>query len=112
MNKLNYKELRIGNLVNVSEKPETVTGVLQFGCYFHLLYYPFNLSQIEPIKLTEEWLVKFGFKKLDKYTFVKNGFFIHRRKIGFIFNIGRKKIILNFVHLLQNMYFCTELKEL
>jgi len=32
----------------------------------------------KPIELTEEWLIKFGFKTLDKYTFVKGRFFIHK----------------------------------
>lgn len=69
---MNHKEFRPGNLVNVSGEPKEITGVLQFGMYFHLLYYPFNLSQIEPIELTKEWLVKFGFK------------FAHRANLWFI----------------------------
>lgn len=71
-----------------------------------------GLDFIIPIPLTEEWLLKFGFKKIDKYTFVRGGFFIHKRKDGIIFNIGKKKIYLEFVHTLQNMYFCIEQKEL
>lgn len=60
-----------------------------------------------PVELSEEWLKKFGFKQLDKYTWNKNGFFIHKRKEGFVFNIGKKKYIQKYVHTLQNTYFIT-----
>jgi hypothetical protein len=52
------KELRIGNLVNTINGITEVTDVLEFGinmnhdCWLH------DTQHIDPIPLTEEWLVK------------------------------------------------------
>ena len=76
------KDIRIMNICECTFKNES-------ECYY-------------PIPLTEEILLKCGFKTLDKYTFVFKGFFIHKRKRGFIY--GKNKII-KFTHKLQNLYF-------
>ena len=55
-----------------------------------------------PIPLTEEILLKCGARRIDKYTFVLLGLFIHMRKIGFVFNVGKKKIVIEHLHQLQN----------
>lgn len=122
---MNYKELRIGNLVNVSGKPETVTGILPFGCYFHLLYYPFNLSQIEPIELTKDWLLKFGFKpEKDVKIFWKIKTSQKSITLEVEPNSGRTILFDNkgikfidvkpikHVHQIQNLYFSITGKEL
>lgn len=116
MNTIQARELRIGNLVKFTEDKELYAGyhnkvnVVDFDTLKDI---EFNNSKwYDPIQLNEDWLVRFGFKKIDKYTFVLNGFFIHNRKIGFVFNVGRKKIIQKFVHTIQNTYFCIEQKEL
>lgn len=63
------------------------------------------------IPLTEEWLVKFGFKQWgDKYTFGLKGINIHHRKRGFVL---RKSVpIIKYVHQLQNLYFALTGEEL
>jgi hypothetical protein len=71
-----------------------------------------EIEKCEPVVLTEELLVKFGFKKLDKYTFVFKGVFIHLRKIGFVFNLGKKKKLIKNVHQLQNIFFSLTENEL
>jgi hypothetical protein len=66
-------------------------------------------SHVEPIPLTEEWLVKFGFKPLVKDWQIK-GLIIHARKRGFVVN--NRIPILKTVHQLQNLYFALTGEEL
>lgn len=115
-------DLRIGNWVSFLGKEKQVLGLskrnYEMGTETSGYYIetkesiPVNFIHITPIPLTEEWLFRFGFSRLDKYTFVKNGFFIHKRKSGFIFNVGRKKVPLPFVHTLQNLFYSLTGKEL
>lgn len=70
------------------------------------------LDDISGIPLTEEILLKCGARRIDKYTFVLNGLFIHMRKIGFVFNVGKKKIIIENLHTLQNLIFALTGQEL
>lgn len=108
-------ELRIGNYVQCDGKIYTI-GETDFVDVF---YY-------EPIPITEDWLVKFGFeKKYNRYSeenyFMINGFglcIVNLAKcyapatlydgIQFI----RKGINIIYVHQLQNLYFALTGKEL
>lgn len=133
---MNANELRIGNLVKINNDllPETkgqvysVYGINErFDKEFpesknvvslrhksHNARYVRTYSQfdefIEPIPLTDEWLVKFGFEKSYK-SFVKGDF-------TFITNHGlayKLTIITNlpkYVHQLQNLYFALTGEEL
>jgi len=63
------KELRLGNYVLSRGAVSTVTAILEdqvgyvksSGKGEHLIPIKF----VQPIKLTEEWLLKFGFKKIE-----------------------------------------------
>jgi hypothetical protein len=113
-------ELRIGNLVNDYQfkKPLKVTiGVLEEienGMDFY-----------EPIPLTEEWLVKFGFEEYDRMG--DNIFFAFKKEDNFKFNLHlfflelsvsfyglnwERAIKLKYVHQLQNLYFAITGEEL
>ena len=131
---MEIRELRIGNLVEMLDKvityPSGVTKKKQNGGVFEIdsihgdntirlksndMSHPnycdgsigcFGLKNIKPIPLTEEWLVKFGFKKgvkgwfktLDKnYKF--NLYLYHDSKY-------------KSVHQLQNLYFALTNEEL
>lgn len=111
---LSVNEIKHGNIINTPYGEHKVYGsspdVVQIDIDGTI--YDFDLDETQPIKLTEEWLLRFGFRQLDKYTFCKNGFFIHKRKIGFIFNVGKKKVNLPFIHTAQNLYFALTSKEL
>lgn len=64
---------------------------------------------IEPIPLTEIWLLRFGFKRFCK-DWAKNGIIIHNRKRGFVL---RKSVPdIKHVHQLQNLYFALTGAEL
>ena len=75
-----------------------------------------GVSRWEPIPLTEEWLIKFGFKRLfdkfwmKKHLLLNNGFVpmftdgnYHEEEIG---------EQLKYVHQLQNLYFALTGEEL
>ena len=70
-----------------------------------------------PLKLTEEWLLKFGF---EKDSWEDNGLVIPlmRKNIVYIdmifmeMDIEGQKIELKFVHQLQNLWFCLFGEEL
>ena len=100
------KELRIGSWV----QPEHGKSNYQITAKDIL-----DISQgrfpIEPIPLTEEWLIKFGFKQWgDKYTFGLKGINIHHRQRGFVL---RKSVpVIQYVHQLQNLYFALTGEEL
>ena len=102
--------LRIGNLVNYTNGGIfKVIGIHDFGLdvedEIEITY--MELDNFEPIPLTEEWLVKFGFKK-DKVdeTYYKNNFEImlpnfFQYKISLI-----SDSLVKHVHQLQNLYWC------
>lgn len=64
-----------------------------------------------PIPLTEEWLVKFLWRKIDKYTFSKDGWFIYNRKRGFVTGSKNREVKLVSVHDLQNWYYYNNNKK-
>lgn len=71
-------------------------------------------SNIYAIKLTEEWLIKFGIKLMPESEYTMNtydiaGFKLWRTNGKFLFN---DKIEIKYVHQLQNIYFALTNKEL
>lgn len=130
---INPQELRIGNLVEIPVLSEDDTIFTEKICAdFGFAPTHVNSSIImdcerykedwagRPIKLTEEWLLKFGFEKDEdgclcheypdsncKFYFVKD--FIQVAK-GYAAIFNYKHI--NYVHQLQNIYFALTGKEL
>ena len=106
-NKFNARELRIGNRVNIVSHADDV-GISAYGIdNFHK-----GKTEVLPIKLNEEQLLRFGFKKIgSNYEFhwlllhgnIKTG------TVDFLLNepnTGKMKVtVLNYVHQLQNLYF-------
>lgn len=81
-----------------------------------------NIGAIEPIPLTEEWLLKFGFDKTGEDDFDKTFGDIKQisirktklftsNKLGVYYNSTRITII-KYVHQLQNLYFALTGEEL
>jgi hypothetical protein len=128
-------ELRIGNFfdeINRKSRIHRPYGfVRKVGCisFFKVELYevdkPFaqqikpdmtDISNLSPIPLTEEWLLKFGFKRLNNAW---NG--PHRNDFSIWNPIGNPEFILNdtvlnprteYVHQLQNLYFALTGEEL
>jgi hypothetical protein len=67
----------------------------------------------EPIPLTEEWLLKFGFEEWDKNAWQK-GFDLSIHKIDSIFwyNNNGINVLIKYVHQLQNLCFALTGEEL
>jgi len=107
------KDLRIGNWVYLSSHKKDIGEV-------HLGFNNTNLDLFEPIELTEEWLLKFGFKIVVKNA-EKNGvlicYNIKEKTYDFVLrdSFYNKKFTvskLRHVHSLQNLYYELTKKEL
>jgi hypothetical protein len=114
-------ELRIGNYVNVPIKEqcpfridafehcsETFIKVAQEvklnGFEVHpLTWYG---GDLQPISLTEEWLLKFGFETNDVRYWQISAFRLHINRYGeWIFKVETFEQEIKYVHQLQNLYF-------
>lgn len=136
---VNANELRISNLVNFVNRTNPLKRPLQtllviqeisqihvktspFGTSLHqvLRYDEFNIKDIEPIPLTEEWVKKFLFVKDEEYdsTFnlplsAFNGFTTITIDVrAEILLLDLMEIKIKYVHQLQNLYFALTGNEL
>lgn len=69
-------------------------------------------EKIQPIPLTEEIILKFGFEKKGDFWFVKSGIKIENRNNGFSYFRYLNEIKILSVHQLQNLYFALTGEEL
>jgi len=107
-------ELRIGNYLNFFDKAFVkIVSIRKDNTYYieskkeHTTYYHV-IDAYEPIPLTEEWLLKFGFEKHLNIFINKQGWCIY-----FENGILRwQSVILEHVHQLQNLYFALTGEEL
>jgi hypothetical protein len=112
---MNANELRIGNKVlNQYGDIETITELSKIIANFETGCSTYGI--IEPIPLTEDWLIKFGFKK-NKTHFYEKGRFVYRHDFGWkILENWVKDWVgvaeIKYVHQLQNLYFALMGKEL
>jgi len=104
------EELRIGIFVNSPYDG----GVIKVNAadIFLMANGHYKEARFEPIPLTEEWLLKFGFRKISNVRYSKAGFtpLITKGKNEYYathVNYGVKS-----VHQLQNLYFVLTGKEL
>jgi hypothetical protein len=105
-------ELRIGNWVRQRESDTYIQIEQYLLCAEELCHY-------EPIPITEEWLLKFGFEKTMSWTYVKD--LVGNLKL--VYYLGEKGWSMGFksysdfpnlkyVHQLQNLYFALTGEEL
>lgn len=129
---MNTKELRIKNLVSVENRaggqsPTEILSIRPSGVTCHnynleensqLLYeIDCDCEEINPIPLTEEWLLKFGFLRDGAYYSHQNlNILAARAKIGggevFVMPNNKFANELKYVHQLQNLYFVLTGEEL
>lgn len=111
----NYKNYRIGNLVKHDNRIFKIDSIAKE--FPTLDTYEFGIgvvdwNNIEPIKLTEEWILKLGFKiynEIDLRYSKKDLFIEHRQRtfIGkkfFTHSIRGNTFRIDYVHQLQNLY--------
>ena len=90
-------DLRVGNYYNYDGSPIKLDG----GFLAMYLQNDTDLY-LEPIPLTEQWLLDFGYVKYHKIFIVEgHTIFFHNN----VFNFVKNGIILKHVHRLQNLYF-------
>jgi hypothetical protein len=71
------------------------------------------MSNVQPIPLTEEWLVKFGFKKDEYYNaIVKQPIELHVQDNIYWCDILWNSMEIKHVHQLQNLFFALTGEEL
>ena len=122
-------ELRIGNWINNTHSvtPFKVSELREKMCYYKYNETTYNsrYENIEPIPLTEEWLLKFGFEDITGVDYLLHisidfklilipvdGFYPQINKAD---DSGWQSISLNkinYVHELQNLYFALTGEEL
>ena len=115
-------ELRIGNLVKWREHILSIKSIDYESVYVELneelrilyetkhLYLP--ITEIEPVPLTEERLLKFGFEK--DVTEYNTCWFLNHVYIWFVDGeyINELDLPIKYVHQLQNLYFALKGEEL
>lgn len=104
-------ELRIGNYYNHNGEIKKVTPNIILELFEN------ERVWIEPIPITEEWLLNFGFsEKLGNWELPNFRFHINKPMNfdGFIFCEGYSVITdkIQFIHQLQNLYFALTGEEL
>lgn len=112
-------ELRIGNwvtelLVNNNSFVDTPIQLHTVGEY---VISAVNNNKVKPIKLTEEWLIKFGFES-NGIAFLKNGYIIWIQENKYVFALyeaySNNELFteIKYVHQIQNLYFALTGNEL
>lgn len=115
------KELRFGNWVEYEKGFHTITTINFNYCDSHYKgnEYRHRYTKIEPIPLTEDWLIKFGFTKVNKYSYWLDDFLcetiyinLNTRKTTIGSNEEYDINHIKHVHQLQNLYFALTGEEL
>jgi hypothetical protein len=115
-------ELRIGNLVLSKGVPVQIEEIM-WETVRHC-FGEFPIDYVEPIPLTEKWLLKFGFYETTKEHYV-SGLYTLNKPDGFYINketmcycdidyegTTNDRIKIQYVHQLQNLYFALTGEEL
>jgi len=110
------QELRIGNYVNISKE----VCKMQLVNFVEIHYTEYFFENYEPIPLTEEWLMNFGFELINNDYWqsrsleLKLHWTVNKNKMIPEFNDKRLIVGYDFkhVHQLQNLYFALTNEEL
>ena len=124
--KLTANEVRLGNyyfyhIVDKYDERGEYDEVCQIDAEDFRILENFDCPEYKPIPLDGEWLLKFGFKRVD--MMFENASMLYWRKDDFIINDERNVILFNdketmmkihceYVHTLQNLFFVLSGEEL
>ena len=98
-------ELRVNNIVIYND----VELIISEYCETIIL-----LSNLKPIELTEEWLLKFGFQSIKHNNYYLHPFTFRENKIRIGYKTSTRHLAndIKYVHQLQNLYFAIMGEEL
>lgn len=108
---MNPRELRIGNYVlEANAHLSTVTEIRKnhIVCKFGKKYYKILNEMISPVALTEEWLIKFRFERVEEslqIVYHKDFISVYKQDNIFWYDLQNSTIEIQYVHQLQNLYF-------
>ena len=113
-------ELRIGNYVYPFDDIYLVSNKTIIEDCIQVCFKDFeNTNELHPISLTEDWLLKLGFRNVSNnwYNIFANentfNVYLFENESGFRVEIVNQSIaVLNYVHELQNLYFALTKQEL
>ncbi len=112
-------DLRIGNYVNYLGEVQEVTGIDSEYVYLDTITFDYvEHDEIEPIPITEEWLLKLGFEPEEEdsaYYFSEECEYLQVVNYvdGFVFEKENTELVsLNYIHELQNLYHAITGNEL
>jgi hypothetical protein len=99
-------ELRIGNFIKgKSPEKKVYEEPVKIDEYYLTMFFN-KMMDVEPIPLTEEWLLKFGFETNDVRFWQISSFRLHINRYGeWIFKVETFEQEIKYVHQLQNLYF-------
>jgi len=110
-------ELKIGNLINSPYGVSTIYGVNKDCIQIEIVetIYDFDLDEINPIPITEEWLLDLGFTR-QPWGLTKDGLLFKDPKLdckNLVLEIGNgHRTQIKYIHELQNLYFALTGEEL
>lgn len=102
-------ELRIGNYLIYDKKQVYIAAILKDNSV--ILYDGFGMEKSTPletcryISLTEEWLLKFGFKFNGDSKFWIDKLCLHTKDNELYILYDQGRVFIQYVHQLQNLYF-------
>lgn len=112
---MDARELRLGNFFNRNGETYQVTGYDSYGVS-HIIKSCVKaestciLKSIEPIQLTKDWIIKFGFEKIRNKPGTQ-GVYSNGKFNVFLSNSGNvytsRGKLMPYVHTLQNVYYFT-----
>ena len=113
------KELKLGNFVKLihGEKPFNVVLSINEE-YISVDEITFDYTErieVEPIEITKDWLLKFGFKRSENDSWFDKDFISISKSNNvsiFLKEWFKLDVKIKYVHELQNLYFALTKKEL
>lgn len=115
---MNAKDFRIGNLVEYDNRIFEIDTIAEEFPTLNTDEFGIGVvswANIKPIPLTEDWLLKFGFKKINHiygyyfWSLSKGKIDIYEKKTTFR---GYSVLHIEHVHQLQNLYYALTGEEL
>lgn len=117
------KELRVGNIISVpslnrigkviSFTERTIKVKLPESKLTSVTHKGLEGLDVNPIPLTEEWLLKLGFERIGKDGFwFNNGVYLDWNIEGFCIAMFHRRVTVKYVHQLQNLCFSLTGEEL